>query len=257
VKRHPNPPGGRYLTAKDREAEMPLIEHLDELRKRIIFVAAAIFIVAIICFVFINQILAFLTAPAGDLVLIYTTPAEAIMAQIRLAFTAGAILTLPITFYHILAFIMPALRRLEKRTIMPLAIAMNLLFFLGMAFSYYVIFPSALRFFLGFQTDTLQPLFTISSYISFVFSFLISFGVVFQVPVVFWFLGKIGLVSAQYLRKQRKFAILIMAILSAVITPPDIFSQLLMLAPLLVLYEIGVFMVLLAERKQQQEQADS
>lgn len=252
-----NTPGGRYLTAKDREAEMPLIEHLDELRKRIIFVAAAIFIVAIICFVFINQILALLTAPAGEIDLIYTTPAEAFMAQVRLAFTAGAILTLPITFYHILAFIMPALRRVEKRTIIPLVIVMNLLFFLGMAFSYYVIFPSALRFFLGFQTDTLQPLFTISRYISFVFSFLISVGVVFQVPVVFWFLGKIGLVSSHFLRKQRKFAILIMAILSAVITPPDIFSQLLMLAPLLVLYEIGVFMVLLAERKQQQEQADS
>lgn len=240
-----------------REAEMPLIEHLDELRKRIIIVAAAIFIVAIICFVFVSQILAFLTAPAGEMDLIYTTPAEAFMAQVRLAFTAGAILTLPITFYQILAFIMPALRRVEKRTIIPLVIAMNLLFFLGMAFSYYVIFPSALRFFLGFQTDTLQPLFTISRYISFVFSFLISVGVIFQVPVVFWFLGKIGLVSAQYLRKQRKFAILILAILSAVITPPDIFSQLLMLVPLLVLYEIGVFMVLFAGRKQQQEQADS
>ena len=236
---------------------MPLIEHLDELRKRIIIVAAAIFIVAIICFIFVNQILAFLTAPAGEMELIYTTPAEAFMAQVRLAFTAGAILTLPVTFYQILAFIMPALRRVEKRTIIPLVIAMNLLFFLGMAFSYYVIIPSALRFFLGFQTDTLQPLFTISRYISFVFSFLISVGVIFQVPVVFWFLGKIGLVSAQYLRKQRKFAILIMAILSAVITPPDIFSQLLMLVPLLVLYEIGVFMVLFAGRKQQQEQADS
>jgi len=245
------------LTEKDQEAEMPLIEHLDELRKRIIFVAAAIFGVTIICFVFINHILAFLTAPAGDLVLIYTTPAEAVMAQIRLAFTAGAILTLPITFYHILAFIMPALRRVEKRTIILLILAMNLLFFLGMAFSYFVIIPLALRFFLGFQTDTLQPLFTISRYISFVVSFLISVGVVFQVPVAFWFLGKIGLVSAQYLRKQRKFAILIMAVISAVITPPDIFSQLLMLAPLLVLYEMGVFMVVLAERKQKQEQADT
>jgi len=133
---------------------------------------------------------------------------------------------------------------------------MNLLFFLGMAFSYYVIFPLALRFFLGFQTDTLQPLFTISRYISFVVSFLISAGVVFQVPVVFWFMGKIGLLSAHFLRKQRKFAVLVMAIISAVITPPDIFSQLLMLAPLLVLYEMGVFMVRLSERKQQ-EQVDT
>ena len=164
---------------------------------------------------------------------------------------------MPITFYHILAFILPALRRVEKKTIIPLIIAMNLLFFLGMAFSYFIIFPFALRFFLGFQTDTLQPLFTISRYISFVVSFLISVGVIFQVPVVFWFLGRMGLVSAHFLRKQRKYAILIMAILSAVITPPDLFSQLLMLAPLLLLYEMGVFLVLLTERKQRQEQADT
>jgi len=110
------------VTAKDRETEMPLIEHLDELRKRIIFIAAAIFGVTVICFFFINQILAFLTAPAGEMELIYTTPAEAFMAQIRLAFTAGAILTLPIIFYHILAFIMPALRRVEKKPLFRLSL---------------------------------------------------------------------------------------------------------------------------------------
>jgi sec-independent protein translocase protein TatC len=141
----------------------------------------------------------------------------------------------------------------EKRTIIPLLIFMNLLFFLGMAFSYYIVFPYALKFFMGFETETLQPLFTISRYISFVVAFLISFGAVFQVPVVFWFLGRIGLISSQFLRKKRKFAILVMAVLSAVITPPDIFSQLLMIAPLLVLYEIGVILVRLTERQRRRK----
>lgn len=245
------------MVAKERDAKMPIIEHLEELRKRIIVVAIAVFIAAIICFAFVDQILVFLIAPSGGMDLIYTTPAEALMAQMRIAFTAGAILTLPLTFYQILIFIMPALRRIEKKTIILLIIAMNLLFFIGMAFSYYAVFPFALRFFLGFQTDALQPLFTISRYISFVFSFIISGGVIFQVPVVFWFLGRMGIVSVQLLRKQRKFAILIMAIISAVITPPDVFSQALMLAPLIILYETGIYLVRLTERKQRQEQVEA
>ncbi len=236
------------MAAKNQEAEMSLFEHLDELRRRIIYIALVIFIAAIICFVYVNDILSFLIAPAGEMNLIYTTPAEAFMAQIRLAFTAGTVLTIPITFYHILAFIMPALRRMERRTVIPLIIFMNLLFFLGMAFSYYLVFPFALHFFLGFQTESLEPLFTISRYISFVVSFLISFGAVFQVPVVFWFLGRLGLVSSQFLKKQRKFAILVMAIVSAIITPPDVFSQLLMIAPLLFLYETGIILVRLTEK---------
>ncbi len=241
------------MVAKNKEDEMSLFGHLDELRKRFIIIAALILVAAIASFAFVDGILAFLTAPAGEMSLIYTTPAEAFMAQIRLAFTAGAVLTLPITFYQVLAFIMPALRRVERRTIVPLLIFMNLLFFLGMAFSYYIVFPFALIFFMGFETETLQPLFTISHYISFVVTFLISFGVVFQIPVVFWFLGRIGLISSQFLRNKRKFAILVMAVLSAVITPPDIFSQLLMVAPLLVLYEIGVILVRLTERKRRRK----
>ena len=241
------------MVAKDKEMEMSLFGHLDELRKRIIIIAAFILVAAIISFTFVNGILDFLTAPAGKLDLIYTTPAEAFMAQIRLAFTAGAVLTLPLTFYQVLAFIMPALRRVERRTIIPLLFFMNLLFFLGMAFSYYVVFPFALRFFMGFETETLVPLFTISRYIAFVVTFLISFGAVFQIPVIFWFLGRIGLISSTFLRKKRKFAILVMAVLSAVITPPDIFSQLLMVAPLLLLYEIGIFLVRLTERKRKRK----
>lgn len=241
------------MVAKVKEVDMSLVGHLDELRKRIIFIAAVIFVAAIISFTFVNDILVFLTAPADDMSLIYTTPAEAFMAQIRLAFTAGAVLTLPITFYQVLAFIMPALRRVEKRTIVPLLIFMNLLFFVGMAFSYYVVFPYALKFFMGFETETLLPLFTVSRYISFVVSFLIAFGAVFQVPVVFWFLGRMGLISSQFLRKKRKFAILIMAVLSSVITPPDIFSMILMMAPLLVLFEIGVILVRLTERQRKRK----
>lgn len=234
---------------KRAELEMSFFEHLDELRKRLIAVAVVIVAAAVICFTFVSQILDFLTAHADGLELIYTTPAEALMSQMRLAFTAGAIITLPFTLYQILAFIMPALRETEKKSVVFLLISMIFLFFLGISFGYFVAFPYALTFFLGFAREGLDPLFTISQYISFVTSFLVAFGLVFQVPLVFWFLGHMSLISSGFLRANRKYAVLIIAIIAAVITPPDVFSQILMIMPLMVLYEVGLLLVRLTERK--------
>jgi sec-independent protein translocase protein TatC len=237
--------------------DMSFFDHLDELRKRFIYIAIVVIIATIICFSFVEEILAILTGQADNLELIYTTPAEAFMSQIRLAFIAGVVITLPFSLYNLLAFIMPALRKAEKRSVIILVFFMVFLFFLGVSFGFYVVFPFALKFFLGFATEGLIPLFTISRYISFVISFLVGFGVVFQIPLVFWFLGKFSIVSSTFLRANRKYALLIIAILSAVITPPDIFSQVLMIGPLMVLYEIGVLLVRLTERKRKKmEQAD-
>ncbi|RJX27959.1 MAG: twin-arginine translocase subunit TatC [Dethiobacter sp.] len=233
---------------KKTALEMSFFDHLDELRKRLIAVAIVILVASVICFSFVNQILDFLTMQAGSLELIYTTPAEAFMSQMRLAFTAGALITLPFTLHQMLSFIMPALRQTEKKIIILLLISMIFLFFLGMLFGYYVVFPYALAFFLGFAREGLLPLFSISRYISFVVSFLVAFGVVFQVPLIFWFLGRMSIISSSFLRVNRKYAVLIMAILSAVITPPDVFSQLLMLGPLMVLYEVGLLLVRVTER---------
>jgi sec-independent protein translocase protein TatC len=234
---------------KRDDLEMSFFDHLEELRKRLIAIAIVILVASIICFTFVNQILDFLTMQADKLELIYTTPAEAFMSQMRLAFTAGALLTLPFTLYQILAFIMPALRETEKKSIILLLISMIFLFFLGMSFGYYIVFPFALTFFLGFAREGLLPLFTISRYISFVVSFIVAFGVVFQVPLIFWFLGHLSIISSSFLRVNRKYAVLIIAILSAVMTPPDVFSQILMIIPLMVLYEIGLLLVRLTERK--------
>jgi len=237
--------------------DMSFFDHLDELRKRFIYIAIVVIIATVISFSFVDQLLAILTGQADNLDLIYTTPAEAFMSQIRLSFIAGVLITLPFTLYNLLAFIMPALRKAEKKSVILLVFFMVFLFFLGVSFGFFVVFPYALNFFLGFATDGLLPLFTISRYISFVVSFLVGFGVVFQVPLVFWFLGRFSIVSSTFLRTNRKYALLIIAILSAVITPPDIFSQVLMVGPMMVLYEIGVLLVRLTERKRaKMEQAD-
>jgi sec-independent protein translocase protein TatC len=234
---------------RQANVDMSVLDHLDELRKRIIIIAVVIFAATLISFFFVNNILDILIKPAKELELIYTTPAEAFMSQIRLSFIAGALLTLPLTLYQVMAFIMPGLRDAEKKVVAPLIIAMILLFFLGMLFGYYFVFPIILKFFLGFATEQLMPFFTISAYISFTVSFLVGFGGAFQLPIVFWFLGYFGILSSKFLRKNRKYAILVIFILAAILTPPDVFSQILMAIPLLALYEVGTILVQLTERR--------
>ncbi len=231
------------------QAEMSFFEHLDELRKRLIYIAIAILVATVGCYPFIEQILGFLTRPASDLQLIYTTPAEAFMSQIRLSFIAGVILVMPFLIYQLLAFILPGLHRSEKKFLFLMLFSMTFLFVLGLSFGYFVVFPYALFFFLGFAKEGLTALFSINSYISFAFSFLIAFGFAFQAPLIFWFLGYLGLVSSAFLRMNAKYALLILAIISAIITPPDVFSQIMMLIPLYLLYQAGILLVRLTERK--------
>jgi sec-independent protein translocase protein TatC len=231
------------------QAEMSFFEHLDELRKRLIYIAIAILIATIGCYLFIDQILAFLTMPAGDLELIYTTPAEAFMSQIRLSLISGVIVAMPFLIYQVLAFVLPGLHRSEKKSLLLMVFSMIFLFMLGLSFGYFVVFPYALFFFLGFAREGLTALFSINSYISFVFSFLIAFGLAFQAPLIFWFLGYLGLVSSEFLKRNAKYALLILAIISAVITPPDVFSQIMMLIPLYILYQMGILLVRLTEKK--------
>ncbi|MGI5882495.1 MAG: twin-arginine translocase subunit TatC [Dethiobacteria bacterium] len=234
---------------KRPQAEMSFFEHLDELRIRLIYIAIAILVATIGCYPFIDEILTFLTRPAGDLELIYTTPAEAFMSQIRLSFISGVVVATPFLVYQVLAFILPGLHRSEKKSLFMMVFSMVLLFALGLSFGYFVVFPYALLFFLGFAREGLTALFSINNYISFTFSFLIAFGFVFQAPLIFWFLGYLGLVSSEFLKKNAKYALLILAIISAIITPPDIFSQIMMLIPLLILYQIGILLVRLTEKK--------
>lgn len=244
------------MVSQKSDADMSFLEHLDELRKRLIVIAIAILILSIVCFCFVDKILFVLTRQAEGLELIYTMPAEAFTSQIRLAVIAAVFITLPFTIYQILAFISPALRTVERMTLLSLLFLMVFLFFAGVAFGYFAVFPFALRFFLGFSSTELLPLFTISRYISFVVSFLLAFGLVFQVPLIFWFLGSMSLISSQFLGENRKYALLVNAIISAVITPPDVFSQVLMIIPLAVLYEVGFVLVRLSERKRDRRLKD-
>lgn len=236
-----------------------LISFLEELRKRLIIIIVLVFLFAIISFSFSDQVRQLLLLPGQrsyfgleargiDLQLIFLTPAEALMANLKLAFITSTMVTLPIILYQLVALITVA-AGMARRAAFILAFAMYLLFILGFSFAYFVVLPFALNFFIGFAAADLVPNFSFARYISFTTSFLFSFGLVFQLPVVFWFLGSIGLVNTTFLRRNRKYALLIVVVLSAILTPPDVFSQVLMAIPLMLLYELGIFMVYLAWRK--------
>ena len=234
---------------KDKESTMPVLEHLAELRLRLLISAGALLVAIIFCFAYIEFIRGILTYPLEGLRLIYLSPPEAFMANLRLAFVGGFIVSSPVIIYELLAFAFPGLTRNEKIFIISILLGAIFLFLNGVVFAYYVAFPFTLGFFLQFAAAQLEPRFTISEYISFVLSFHLAFGVVFQLPLVTWALGKVGLLSTQFLRSHRKIALLIMLILSSVITPPDIISQVIMLVPLVLLYEIGIIMVMISEKK--------
>lgn len=235
--------------SKKNDGTMPILEHLAELRLRLVIAAGVLLVAAVICFSQIEFIRALLTKPLDDIQLIYLSPPEAFMANLRLALFSGFVLSLPVTIYETFAFLFPGLTRAEKIFLITITLGIIFLFTLGIFFAYRVVFPFALRFFLQFASDQLTPRFAISEYISFFLSFHLAFGVVFQLPLLTWGLGKIGLLTTEFLRRNRKIALLIMLIASAVITPPDIISQTAMVLPLLLLYEIGIIMVMISEKK--------
>ncbi len=243
--------------ATKKDGTMSVLEHLSELRLRLAISAGALLVASGVCFTYIEQIRAILTLPLEGRHLIYLSPPEAFMANLKLALFSGLVVSLPVILHQVSAYIFPGLTRPEKKFYLAVLFGIIVLFSAGIIFAYQVVFPFTLRFFLQFADARLDPQFTITEYISFVISFHLAFGAVFQLPLLTWALGKLGLLTTRFLRRYRKIAFLVMLVLAAIITPPDIISQVVMILPLMFLYELGIVMVLISERKRskmQQEQ---
>lgn len=234
-----------------------LFDHLEELRRRLFLSFLFVLAATIVSFIFVDYLRVIMLKPAGSMKLIYVTPPEALMASIRIAFITGLAVSVPFLLVQVMLFVSPALRNEERKIIAPIVLFMVFFFALGIAFSYFLVLPFAIRFFLNFATDDLTAMFTISSYLSFVTNFIFAFGLVFQLPLIFLILGKLNLVTADFLRKYRKYAILVIAIVSAIITPPDVFSQIMMGVPLWGLYELGILLVAIVQRKRKNEIQES
>lgn len=237
------------------DEKQPLTSHLEELRTRLIRVLIAVGIGFFICYYFKDYLFTIITQPLVNALpknshMIYTGLPEAFFIYMKIAFFASLFLTSPYTFYQIWRFIAPGLYATEKRLIIPFVISSTFLFVSGILFGYYIALPPAFEFFVAFSTDFLKPMISFREYLSFSLKMLLAFGLSFEMPVFIYFMARLGMVNAKMLRKQRRYAILIIFVVAAILTPsPDAFSQILMAGPLMFLYEISIFLSKFAEKK--------
>lgn len=235
---------------------MSLIEHLEELRKRIIISVVAIAVGMTVCFIFQESLLGLLVAPLNGRELITLTPAESFLTVFKVAAYAGIIVASPVIIYQIWAFAAPGLRQKERRVILSATGFTTLLFLAGVAFAWYFVLPKGLDFLLNYETDFFNQQVQATPYFTFVALFLLGFGLIFETPALILTLVWIGIVDVKTLNRQRKYAYLIGAIVSAVITPgTDAFSMLAMFIPFLVLYEVSVLLGRVIERSRRKKKA--
>jgi sec-independent protein translocase protein TatC len=217
---------------------LPLARHLEELRSRILKSAAFIFIISCILYKFVDCILPLLIKPAGKLVFII--PQEAFLTNIKIALWGGLFLSSPFVLYEIWKFVSLGLMPRERRYVLLFGPLSFVFFVLGTVFGYFIIVSVGMKFLLGFASDSITPMLSIGRYISFISGIIFAFGVVFELPVAVLFLTKTGFVTPEFLSKKRRHIIVLIFILAAFLTPPDIVTQCLMALPLLVLYEISI-----------------
>lgn len=220
------------------EEKLTLVEHLEELRSRIIKSVIFIIIASSVLYNFSSGIISIITRPIGKVVFI--TPAEAFITNIKIAFFGGIFLSSPFILYHVWRFVSAGMKTGEKKYALIFGPLSFVFFVAGAGFGYFIIVPIGLKFLLSFATDFMVPMISVSKYVSFVGTLTLSFGAVFQLPLVILLLTKIGLVTPGFLSSRRRYAIVLIFIISAMLTPPDVITQCLMAVPLMILYELGI-----------------
>lgn len=217
---------------------MSLLEHLEELRWRLLWSLAAVVAGGLAGFFFAPPILEALLRPLGQAV--FLTPAEGFMTHVKVGLVVGGVAASPVVVYQVLAFVLPGLDAGERRVLLGLLAPAALLFAAGVAFAYTLVLPGIFRFFLGYAGPRLAPQISVAAYVSFVLGLVVPFGLVFQMPLAAWGLARLGFITPAGLRRARRYAVLAIFVAAGFLTPPDVMSQLFMAAPMLVLYELAV-----------------
>ena len=234
------------MSEETQQTAQPLIEHLLELRRRLMWTIGGLLLCFLALMPFAQQLYTFAaqplmaTLPAGTS-MIATDVIAPFFVPVKVTLMAAFLLSLPHTLYQVWAFIAPALYQNEKRLVMPLVLSSVLLFFAGMAFAYFLVFPLVFKFLAGVTPVGVNMATDIDKYLSFILGMFVAFGATFEVPVVVVLLNRMGVVSLAQLRLARPYVIVGAFVLAAVITPPDVISQVLLAVPLIVLYEAGLW----------------
>lgn len=236
------------------ENNLTLVEHLGELRKRIIIIIIVFLICSGSSFFYIQPIMEKLISVGKSYFdFIYISPPELFLSYIKVAILFGLIIALPIIFLQIWLFIQPGFENIQSRVLLMTLVAGMIFFLIGVIFSYKIALPVSLQFFGEMTIEDIQPMISIENYIGFVSSILLAFGLVFEMPMVVGLLSRLGIISSRFLIKNRKYIVLIIFIIAAIITPPDVFSQVLIAIPMLLLYEISIILSRVIERSRKKK----
>ena len=237
----------------DSDRLQTLTDHLTELRDRLVKSAYAVTATSIVAWYFSERLLELIERPIVEYLpshkLVTLGPTDAFMAHLKIAITAGIVLACPIWLYQIWRFVAPGLYSKERKYTAVFIMSGTVLFTIGVLFAYFLVLPTGLKFLLQFGSSSSAPMITLPAYLSFFNTMILVFGASFELPLVLVILGIIGLIDQRFLREKRRYAIVLLSILSAIITPPDIMSMLMLLIPMMALYEISIILVGLTSRK--------
>ncbi len=235
------------------KGSMPFLHHLEELRWRLIKSVLSVVIFSIVSYFFAEYLIIFIKKPLGDVQLYNISVTGSFYAYLKVSLIAGILGALPITFYQLWAFISPGLYKKERMMIIPLVLISTILFLIGATFCFIIVLPISFNFLIGFAGELIQNTITIGSYISFVGLLLMAFGFGFKMPLLSYFLAKMGIITSDFLARGRRYSIVVILIVGAIITPPDVFTQFLLAVPLYILYEISIIVVRLTQKRDDQE----
>jgi sec-independent protein translocase protein TatC len=238
------------LTIPGNEGRAPFMEHLKELRNRILYSAISIAVGLVVGMIFGNLILEILIKPAGNVDLIVIKIVENVSVYFKVSLMSGVIIAMPFLVYQLFAFVAPGLTPKEKRLVFTILPAITVMFVVGVAFAYFVALPPALHFLLNFNSQIATPTITLDNYIGFVTRILLVIGLVFETPLVIMGLAQLGIVSPQWLAARRKWWLILAFVIAAIVTPtPDPLDQTIVAVPLILLLELGILLARIVYKK--------
>jgi len=232
------------------EQKTSVLDHLRELRRRLLWSVLVVVIAAFACFFFVEQIFEILKEPAGDINLIFIEMTEGFTTYMKISLTGGIVLAMPFLIYQFLMFVIPALTWRERKSVFILLPVITVMFAGGILFAYYYLLPPATGFLLTFGTEVAEPQIRMSNYVNFITRLLLAIGIMFELPVVTSFLARMGVITSKWLAERRRIMIIFSFVLAAFITPtPDAFNQSIVAGTMIILYEISIWMAKLMQRR--------
>lgn len=229
--------------------KLTLVEHLTELRNRILYMAVIFIGCTLVAYQFSELLVMDMIGIVPEVSFVFISPAELLLSYIKIAVIMGLTVSAPFLITQIWLFVSPALEKREKRTLVFSLIFGSVFFILGVVFAYVIVLPMMIRFFMGFQMEGIEEMISFESYLSLILSTVLSFGIIFELPTIMVILARFGIVTTAFMRRYRKYIVLVIFIVAAVLTPPDVISQVLLALPMLMLFELGLLFASMAERK--------